>query len=79
MLLAASLHVRSSELVEKTRNFDVWMNAMNVPPGTPAYAETRRLLIESMKGDTAGMRPRVTAEGQLEYTLPSLYIVADKP
>jgi ubiquinone/menaquinone biosynthesis C-methylase UbiE len=79
MLTAASLHVRASELVEKTRNFDVWMTAMQVPSGTPAYAETRRLLMESMKSDTAGMRPRITAEGQLEYSLPSLYVVADKP
>lgn len=79
MLTGASLHVRASELVERTRNFDQWMKAMKVPPGTAAYTETRRLLMESMKDDTAGMRPRISPEGQLEYSLPSLYIVADKP
>lgn len=79
MLTGASLHIRASELVEKTRNFDVWMTAMKVPPGTPAYDETRRLLMATIDNDAGGMRPRVTPEGQLEYSLPSLYIVADKP
>jgi ubiquinone/menaquinone biosynthesis C-methylase UbiE len=79
MLKGASLRVRASELVERRRNFDQWMKAMNVPPGTAAHAETRRLLMESMKNDSAGMRPRISPEGQLEYSLPSLYIVADKP
>jgi ubiquinone/menaquinone biosynthesis C-methylase UbiE len=77
-LESAGMRVLTSELEEKTRNFDVWMNAMKVPPGTAGYAETRALLEGTMVNDAAGMRPRVTAEGQLEYTLPSLYIVAEK-
>ena len=74
----ANLRVVSSELAEKTRNFDVWMNAMEVPKGTAAYAETRRLLEGTMGNDAAGMRPRVSDEGQLEYSLPTIYIVAEK-
>lgn len=78
LLEKQGMHICGSEVVEKTRNFDVWMNAMKVPPGTPAYAETRRLLMDTMTNDAAGMRPRISTEGQLEYTLPSLFIVAGK-
>src|ERR1700689_3491501 len=54
----AGMRVVSSELIEKTRNFEVWMNAMEVPRGTAAYAATRSLLEGTMKNDAAGMRPR---------------------
>lgn len=78
MLQSAGMKILTSELVEKTRDFDVWMNAMKVPPGTAAYAETRALLEGTMKKDEAGMRPRVNAEGKLEYSLPVINIVAEK-
>jgi ubiquinone/menaquinone biosynthesis C-methylase UbiE len=78
MLQNAGMKILTSELVEKTRDFDVWMNAMKVPQGTAAYAETRALLEGTMKNDAAGMRPRVNAEGKLEYSMPSLYVVAEK-
>ncbi len=78
LLQDAGMRALASELEEKTRNFDVWMNAMKVPPGTAAYAETRALLESTLSNDAAGMRPRVTAEDQLEYSLPSLYVVAEK-
>ena len=74
----ANMRVISSELVEKTRNFEVWMNAIKVPHGTAAYAETRSLLEGTMKNDAAGMRPRFNDEGQLEYSLPVINIVAEK-
>jgi ubiquinone/menaquinone biosynthesis C-methylase UbiE len=74
----ANMRVISSELVEKTRNFEVWMNAMKVPHGTAEYAETRRLLEGTMEKDEAGMRPRFDDEGQLEYSLPVINIVAEK-
>jgi ubiquinone/menaquinone biosynthesis C-methylase UbiE len=74
----ANMRVISREFVEKTRNFEVWMNAMRVPAGTAAYAETRRLLEGTMTNDAAGMRPRISANGELEYSLPSLYVVAEK-
>ena len=77
-LESAKMHVLSSELVEKTRNFEVWMNAMKVPLGTPEYTETRMLLDSTFGNDEAGMRPRFNDQGQLEYSLPVIYIVAEK-
>lgn len=74
----ANMRVISSQLVEKTRNFEVWMNAMQVPRGTAAYAETRKLLEGTMGNDAAGMRPRINDNGELEYTLPTIYVVAEK-
>ena len=76
-LVNANMRVISSELVEKTRNFEVWMNAMQVPRGTAAYAETRRLLEGTMGNDAAGMRPKINDVGELEYTLPTIYVVAE--
>ena len=74
----ANMRVISSELVEKTRNFEVWMNAMKVPRGTAEYAETRRLLEGTMENDEAGMRPKINDEGEIEYSLPVISIVAEK-
>jgi ubiquinone/menaquinone biosynthesis C-methylase UbiE len=72
------MRVISSELVEKTRNFEVWMNAMKVGRGTAAYAETRRLLEGTIGNDAAGMRPRFNEAGEIEYSLPVINIVAEK-
>jgi ubiquinone/menaquinone biosynthesis C-methylase UbiE len=77
-LVDANMRVISSELVEKTRNFEVWMNAMKVPRGTAEYAETRSLLEGTMKNDEAGMRPKMNDAGEIEYTLPVINIVAEK-
>jgi ubiquinone/menaquinone biosynthesis C-methylase UbiE len=74
----ANMRVISSELVEKTRNFEVWMNAMQVPRGTAAYAETRTLLEGTMGNDAAGMRPKLNDNGELEYSLPTIHVVAEK-
>jgi ubiquinone/menaquinone biosynthesis C-methylase UbiE len=74
----ANMHVISSELVEKTRNFEVWMNAMKVGRGTAAYAETRMLLDSTFGNDAAGMRPRFNDAGEIEYSLPVINIVAEK-
>src|ERR1019366_4056827 len=71
----ANTRVVSSELVEKTRNFEVWMNAMQVPRGTAAHAETRTLLEGTMVNDAAGMRPKINDNGELEYSLPTIYVV----
>jgi len=74
----ANMRVISSELVEKTRNFEVWMNAMKVGRGTAEYAETRRLLEGTIGNDAAGMRPRFNDAGEIEYSLPVINIVAEK-
>ena len=77
-LETAGMRVISSELVEKTRNFEVWMNAMKVPQGTAAYAETRSLLEGTMGNDAAGMRPKFNDAGEIEYSLPVINIVGEK-
>jgi len=74
----ANMRVISSKLVEKTRNFEVWMNAMKVPAGTAEYAETRSLLEGTFRNDAAGMRPRMNDAGEIEYSLPVINIVAEK-
>jgi len=74
----AGMRVISSDLVEKTRNFEVWMNAMKVGRGTSAYAETRRLLEGTFGNDAAGMRPKINDAGEIEYSLPVINIVAEK-
>jgi ubiquinone/menaquinone biosynthesis C-methylase UbiE len=74
----ANMRVISSDLVEKTRNFEVWMNAMKVPRGTAAYAETRKLLEGTFENDEAGMRPKIYDAGEIEYSLPVINIVAEK-
>jgi ubiquinone/menaquinone biosynthesis C-methylase UbiE len=74
----AGMRVISSGLVEKTRNFEVWMNAMKVGRGTTEYAETRRLLEGTFGNDAAGMRPRINDAGELEYSLPVINVVAEK-
>jgi ubiquinone/menaquinone biosynthesis C-methylase UbiE len=78
ILETANMRVISSELMEKTRNFEVWMNAMKVGRGTAAYSETRKLLEGTMGNDAAGMRPRLNDKGELEYSLPTIYVVAEK-
>jgi hypothetical protein len=78
ILQGANMRVISSELVEKTRNFEVWMNAMKVGRGTAEYAETRRLLEGTIGNDVAGMRPKISDAGELEYSLPVINIVAEK-
>jgi ubiquinone/menaquinone biosynthesis C-methylase UbiE len=73
----AGLRVLDEVVQEKTRNFDEWMSVVNAAPGSPVYSETRSLIEETMSDDSAGMRPRIGAKG-LEYSLPTLFIVAEK-
>jgi ubiquinone/menaquinone biosynthesis C-methylase UbiE len=74
----AGMRVISTDLMEKTRNFEVWMNAMKVGRGTPEYAETRRLLEGTFGNDAAGMRPKINDTGEIEYSLPVINIVGEK-
>ena len=54
----ARLRVLTSETGERLRRFDEWMVTVGSPRGSPAYAETRRLMEASLAGDTAGFHPR---------------------
>ncbi len=92
LLEAFGLRVLASEIGERSRGFDEWMQVAGRPPGTPAYAETRRLMEASMPGDTAGFHPRfaprpsaadgrpqgASSAGELEYVQTSLFVIAEK-
>ena len=88
LLEAAGLRVLASEIGERLRQFDDWMRIMGAPPGTPMYAETRRLMEASMAGDLAGFRPRFVRaspagsgpaqDDNIEYVQTSLFVVAEK-
>ena len=88
LLEAAGLRVAATEIGERLRHFDDWMETIGCPPGTPAYAETRRLMEASIPGDTAGFRPRVvpaspagggpTSQDRLEFVQTSAFVVAEK-
>ncbi len=88
LLEAAGLRVLVQETSERLREFDGWMQSVKWPPGTPAYAETRRLMEASIPGDRAGFRPRLVAASAaelapardaLEFVQTSLFAVAEKP
>jgi ubiquinone/menaquinone biosynthesis C-methylase UbiE len=87
LLEAAGLRVVATEVGERLRQFDDWMETIGCPPGTPAYAETRRLMDASIPGDTAGFHPRrvraaeaagQTAQEHIEFVQTSAFVVAEK-
>ncbi len=87
LLEAAGLRVLAFETSERLRQFDDWMQSVKWPDGSPAYAETRRLLAASISGDRAGFRPRLVpaaaaepppAREVLEFVQTSLFVVAEK-
>lgn len=84
---AAGLGVLVSEIGERLRRFDDWMQTVGWPPGTPPYAETRRLMEASIPHDTSGFRPhfvraspavREPQQEELEFVQTSLFVVAEK-
>lgn len=91
LLEASGLRVLATHIAERDRGFDEWMAIMGGLPGTPGYAETRRLMEASLPGDRAGFHPRYArreAAGgspavsspteELRYVQTSLFIVAEK-
>jgi ubiquinone/menaquinone biosynthesis C-methylase UbiE len=74
----AGLRVLASELGERLRQFDDWMQIMGAGPGTQAYVETRRLMEASIPGDAAGFHPRRNAQNEIEFVQTSAFIVAEK-
>lgn len=77
-LEAAGLRILASELGERLRQFDDWMQIMGVGPGTRAYAETRHLMETSIPGDTAGFHPQRNARNEIEFVQTSAFVVAEK-
>lgn len=84
LLEAAGLRLLAQEIGERLRRFDDWMQIMGWPPGTPAYAETRRMMEASMPGDLSGFRARFAPGGaamardEIEFVQTSLFVVAEK-
>lgn len=78
MLEATGLRVLASELGERVRQFDGWMQIMGWALGTRAYVETRRLMEASIPGDTAGFHPRRNAQNEIEFVQTSAFVVAEK-
>lgn len=87
LLGSAGLRVRATEVAERLRSFDDWMQVGGWLPGTAVYQETRRLMEASMADDSAGFHPRFVsaapgraapAQSDLEYTQASAFVVAEK-
>ncbi len=87
LLEAAGLRVVGQEIGERLRRFDDWMQTVNGPPGTPLYAETRRLMEAAMRGDLAGFHARLVraspgqagaGQDEIEFVQTSLFVVAEK-
>jgi ubiquinone/menaquinone biosynthesis C-methylase UbiE len=77
----AGLRVRSEDVHENFHDFDAWMQNAGSVPGDDVYVHTRRLLQQSMTGDTSGFHPRASgAHGAgIEFTHTVLLIVGEKP
>ena len=78
MLHNAGLRIRTKETAESPRNFDHWMSVVNAAPGSEVYQRTRELLEATLVDDAAGLHPRINSAGALEFSVTSLYIVAEK-
>jgi len=77
LLEAAGLRLVASEIGERVRDFDEWLETIGAPRGTAVYEQTRRLMEESIPGDAAGFRPRAVPP-KLEFVQTSAFVVAEK-
>jgi len=84
----ANFRVSASELGERPRSFDDWMQIAGWRPGDPAHAETRRLLVADIPADRSGFHARAasgseakdltSSSADFEFTQTSLFLIADK-
>jgi ubiquinone/menaquinone biosynthesis C-methylase UbiE len=80
LLTDAGLRVVAVETQERQRIFDDWMNVAGQAPGSPGYQATKRLMLASAGGDTAGYRPRRNEKsGAIEFVQTSVLLIAEKP
>ncbi|HXZ12110.1 MAG TPA: methyltransferase domain-containing protein [Candidatus Sulfotelmatobacter sp.] len=83
---AAGLRVIASEVHEMPRLFDHWLHVAGWHRGDAVYAETRRLMVATMKDDFAGFHPRYAAadagkpedERGIEMVNTAMFIAAEK-
>ena len=74
----ATLRVLAEDTFERPYKFDDWLKQAGHPPGDPAYVETRRLLVNSIPGDTAGFHPLLLPSGAIECWTNIFLIVGEK-
>jgi len=80
LLAGAGLRVREVKQTAEDRSFNRWMSIAGWKPGDEAYRATRRLMEESMNGDTAGFHPRRPADGTDDIIIAHsvVFVVAEK-
>ena len=80
LLEGAGLRVREVNQKTEDRWFNNWMSVAGWNPGDEAYHATRRLMEESIEGDTAGFHPRRPADGadDIVFTHSVMFVVAEK-
>jgi ubiquinone/menaquinone biosynthesis C-methylase UbiE len=74
----AGLRVLASEVDERTRTFDDWMQIAGWKPGDEAYARTRELMEKWMAGDVSRFHARPLPDGDIQFVQTSLLLVAEK-
>jgi len=86
MFQAAGLRVLATEVHELPRMFDHWLQVAGWHRGDAEYAETRRLMVETMADDFAAFHPRYAAadagkpeaERNIEMVNTAMFIAAEK-
>lgn len=87
LLASNGFGIRGVETGEHPRSFDHWMHVAGWKPGDAPYEEARRLLELSVKGDSAGLRPKILqapSEGaadsrpDVEIIHTAVFIAAEK-
>lgn len=81
LIEAAGLLVRESRAVVAPRSFKFWMSVGGRQPGEEAYEATRRLMAQSIAGDSSGFHPRLAedASDDILFQITTQYVVAEKP
>jgi ubiquinone/menaquinone biosynthesis C-methylase UbiE len=75
----AGVRLIGEEVHKRRYDFDEWMQSAGCQPGDPRYAETRRLMENSIPGDVAGLSPSISSSGKLEFLETILLILGEKP
>ena len=80
LLEGAGLRLRAVRRTAEDRSFNRYMKIAGCKPGDEAYRATRRLMEESMDGDTAGFHPRRPADGKddIMFVHSVVFVVAEK-
>jgi len=68
LLGASGFRILATDLEEHPRSFDQWMHVAGWKRGDAAYEKCRRLVEESIPGDTAGLQPKILAKPSKDAT-----------